>query len=217
VTARNSGAAVITAVTEDGGFTASCAVTVTLEKTDAYSEIADHWARDEINRMAKLGVISGYADGTFLPGESITRAEFITILVRILQQTRGLTLQSGHTFMDAEGTWAEPYVSTAVALGITNGYGDGSFGCSDKVTREQIAAMLARVVDIEPKNYSSTGFSDSGDTSSWAVSAVAQMAELGIITGYSDGSFQPLSNASRAEAVVLLERFYSFESAGDAS
>ncbi len=217
VTAKNSGSAVITATTEDGNFTASCTVTVTLEKTDNYSDISGNWASEEINRMAKLGFISGYADGTFQPAESITRAEIITILVRILQQTRGLSLEAGHTFTDTEGTWAEPYVSTAVVLGITNGYGDDTFGFSDEVSREQIAVMLTRVAAIEPKTYDSTEFSDNGSTSPWAVSAVAQMAGLGIITGYTDGSFQPLHNASRAEAVVMLERFYNFELTGAVS
>ena len=64
VTAKNIGSAVVSVSTEDGGFSASCKVTVS-ETASLFSDISGNWAEDEINEMIDLGFTSGYSDGTF--------------------------------------------------------------------------------------------------------------------------------------------------------
>jgi len=52
----------------------------------SFTDIADHWACDEILYAARIGWVSGYPDGTFKPDQSITRAEFITLVNRVLER-----------------------------------------------------------------------------------------------------------------------------------
>ncbi|MDF9407889.1 S-layer homology domain-containing protein [Pelotomaculum isophthalicicum JI] len=104
------------------------------------TDIAGHWAKDNINKLVALGAISGYPDGTFKPDNQITRAEFATVLVKAFK----LQQQSGKVFGDTAGHWAKDYVATAAANGVVNGYDATTFGPDDPVTREQIAAMIVR-------------------------------------------------------------------------
>ncbi len=202
ITAKNNGSAVISVSTDDGGFTASCQVTV----GDTAASFSDISAQTQIEEMVKLGFISGYTDGSFHPASGVTRAEFLSILIRILQSTKEASLQTGNVFSDTASHWAKDSISTAVALGIAGGYGGNRFGPNDSVTREQIAVMLTKAVSGAAS--AMPAFSDTAKISSWAVSAVAYGAQQGWISGYSDGSFGPQKTASRAEVCVMLLRFY---------
>ena len=130
------------------------------------------------------------------------------MLIRVLEKTKDVQLESGSTFDDTASHWAKDYISTAVALGITSGYGDGDFGPNDNITREQIALMLGTAAGYDEASQSDLGFKDSGEISSWAKDAVSFTSNQGIFSGYEDGSFRPKKNATRAEACTLLLRFY---------
>jgi len=206
LTAKNIGTSTITVLTSEGSFTAQCLVKVA-DSVEAFSDISGNWAKTYIESMVDAGFISGYTDGSFRPMANITRAEFISILIRILQSAKGETLQTGHVFNDTSAHWAKDYISTAVALSITSGYGNGNFGPNDPITREQIAVMLTKAADSSGST-TATSFTDVAKISSWAVSSVAYAAEQGWISGYSNGSFGPQRQATRAEVCALLWRFY---------
>ncbi|MEL7566866.1 MAG: Ig-like domain-containing protein [Dehalobacterium sp.] len=206
ITAKNTGSAVITAATEDGSFIARCTITVS-GSTSVFSDIEDNWAKKEIESMVGLGFITGYDDGTFRPGSTVTRAEFLSILVRIMEKTQNIQLQGDNAFQDTAGHWAKDYISTAVKLGVTTGYEGNKFAPNDKITREQIAVMLAAAAGYD-QNQPDVSFSDSPLISAWAVSAVSYTINEGLFTGYEDGSFGPKKNATRAEVSALLMRFY---------
>ena len=57
-----------------------------LDPAGSFTDIAGHWAKDEIRQAAALGWITGYSDGSFRPNQSITRAEAVTMLNRVLQR-----------------------------------------------------------------------------------------------------------------------------------
>ncbi len=206
MTAKNIGSAVISVMTEDGSFTAQCKVTVR-NTASSFSDVSNSWAKDNIESMINLGLISGYSDGTFKPNATITRAEFLSILIRVLEKTQNVKLQTGNTFNDTANHWANDYISTAIALKITNGYEDGTFGPNDNITREQIAVMLAKAANYDA-NQTSVSFTDNQLISAWAVSAVDYTVNEKLFTGYKDGSFGPKKNATRAEVSALLLRFY---------
>lgn len=206
ITAKNTGSAVITAATEDGSFTARCTITVS-DSASVFRDIEDNWAKKEIESMVGLGFITGYDDGTFRPGSTITRAEFLSILVRVMEKTQNIQLQGDNAFQDTSGHWAKDYISTAVKLGVTTGYEGNKFGPNDKITREQIAVMLAAAAGYD-QNQLAVSFSDSPLISGWAVSAVSYTINEGLFTGYEDSSFGPKKNATRAEVSALLMRFY---------
>ena len=208
VTAVAPGTANITVTTKDGGFTATCAVTVKGESAPVVQnpagdlqDISGHWAESNIKELVARGVVSGYPDGTFLPDNTITRAEFSVILVKAF----GLTLQDGKVFADTSGHWAEEYIATTTAYGIVSGYDDSSFGPDDPITREQMAVMLVKALKLSPaEGDSQTQFADRDSISDWAMDAVAIATQEGIMTGYPDNTFAPQGSATRAEAVTAI-------------
>ena len=84
-----------------------------------------------------------------------------------------------------------------------SGYGDRRFGPDDPITREQIAIMTARAMQLEATS-EELAFTDRDDISPWAVKDVAAVVAHGLMRGYPDGTFRPQAIASRAEAAVVI-------------
>ncbi|CAH1200584.1 hypothetical protein PAECIP111893_01472 [Paenibacillus plantiphilus] len=164
-----------------------------------------NWASKEIRRLVELGAISGYGDGTFKPNASVTRAEFLKMIVLSL----GLQTEGSKVFADTEGHWAQQYVSIAGALGVVRGKSDNTFAPDAVITREEMAVILARVANMAAVS-SNSPFKDGGSISGWASDAIATLAEAGIMGGYPDGSFQPQNNASRAQAAAVIVRMLDY-------
>lgn len=81
-----------------------------------------------------------------------------------------------------------PYTNLLADKGIMEGYGDGTFGTQKTVTRAETAALMCRLFNIEPE--ASTVFSDV-PAEHWAAGYIGAFAKLGILSGYSDGTFKP--------------------------
>ena len=205
------GVSVIRATTEDGGFYDSCTVTVTAAEPQkvkiSLNDCEGHWARESIERLAGLGVVSGYDDGGFHPEDDVTRGQFLKILIGAMEIMGKAEITPGAGFSDTEGHWSADYVSTAVSMGIVSGYGNNTFAPDEKITREQIAVMLARAAGITPSG-SVISYTDADKIAPWARDAVIATSEDGLYAGNPDGSFSPAKNASRAEAAVLVLRFF---------
>lgn len=162
-------------------------------------DIRGHWAEGNIKQLVELGAIGGYPDGTFKPNNRITRAEFATILVKAFE----LQPQPGKVFADTAGHWARDTIATAAHYGIVNGYDADTFGPNDNITREQMAVMVINAAELTPET-AELSFVDNNSVSGWAREAVATAVKNGIINGYPDNTFQPLGNATRAEAVTVV-------------
>ncbi|WP_254790368.1 Ig-like domain repeat protein [Paenibacillus sp. OK003] len=109
--------------------------------------------------------------------------------------------------IDITGHWAEVNIQKAIALGIINGYTDGTFKPNTTVTRAEFAVMLMNA--LKPQ-FQSEGaaltFTDEPQIAAWAREAVAQAVTAGIITGYQDGAFHPNDPITRAEMAVMLAK-----------
>ena len=158
-----------------------------------------HWAFAIINQMCINGFINGYPDGNFKPSNTITRAEFATIIVKAY----GLTVTAGKTFDDTTTHWAKDTISTAYAAGIVGGYSESKFGPNDPITREQMSAMIIKAANIVTSENEPT-FKDSNQVSAWARQAVAIATGNKLMNGYPDNTFKPKGNATRAEAVTVI-------------
>ncbi|WP_192895345.1 S-layer homology domain-containing protein [Pelotomaculum sp. FP] len=165
----------------------------------ALKDITGHWAMDSINQLVALGAISGYPDGTFKPDNSITRAEFAAVLVKAFK----LENKGGGVFADTTAHWARDYIAAAADNGVVNGYDTGAFGPDDLITREQMAVMIVKAAKLTPVA-GETQFADNGSISGWAGNAVVTATRNGIMKGYPDNTFQPHSQATRAEAVTVI-------------
>ncbi|MNI06608.1 Endo-1,4-beta-xylanase A precursor [compost metagenome] len=167
---------------------------------DNLIDISGHWAEQSIQRLIALGAINGYSNNSFQPDNRITRAEFVSILVKAFK----LKQDGGQTFTDTKHHWASDAIGKAVSAGIVTGYSTEHFGPDDPITREQMALMVMRAAGIKPMDTAVVPFVDSAQISSWSQSAVAAVQEKGIISGYVDGSFKPQNLATRAEAATVI-------------
>lgn len=167
------------------------------------SDISGHWAEASIKQAISDGIVTGYPDGTFKPGNTVTRAEFSVMLMNALnRQEPGTDL----TFTDkAEiGIWAQKAVSQAVQAGIFSGYENGSFRPNANITRAEMATMIAKALKLAAKENASSSFADDKDIPAWAKGPVAALKELGIVNGTGANEFNPGAQTTRAEAVIVL-------------
>ncbi|WCN37161.1 S-layer homology domain-containing protein [Aneurinibacillus uraniidurans] len=166
-----------------------------------FTDIQGHWAQSRIQQLVQSGAVTGYPDGTFKPNKTITRAEFVAMVVKAFelqpQENKDIA------FTDTKNHWAKEAIRTAYTNGIINGYNTTTFGANDTITREQMAVILTNIKKsgTEGKQVS---FKDTALISTWAQKAVRQAVEEGIITGYPNQTFQPKKVATRAEAVTMI-------------
>lgn len=159
--------------------------------------------KPEMFRDDHTAYIIGYEDDTVRPSAAITRAEAATIFFRLLSdEVRAQNLATENTFSDVgSGAWYNTAVSTLENMGIVNGRG-GKFDGGAAITRAEFAAIAAR---FDSAAYSGTDrFSDiSGH---WAEALINRAADKGWVVGFSDGTFLPDRNITRAEAMTLINR-----------
>ncbi|WP_339252829.1 polysaccharide lyase family 8 super-sandwich domain-containing protein [Paenibacillus sp. FSL P2-0136] len=111
----------------------------------------------------------------------------------------------GPSLTDIAGHWAEASIREAVKQGIITGYPNGSFQPNRNVTRAEFTVMLAKALKLQNIE-AALSFKDSDRIGSWAKTAVAQAAALGIIQGDNNSNFRPDAPMTRAEMAVMLAR-----------
>ena len=157
----------------------------------APSDIAGHWAESVITQWQSKGLIQGYEDGTFKPGNTITRAEFVTLM----NNAKGFWSEGSINFSDVKnGSWFYSAVARAVAAGYVKGYSDGSFKPNNTITRAEAAVMIANTAKLSANEAGAYRFTDIGSIPAWARGSVGAVVAAGYMTGYPDGSFD--ANAS---------------------
>jgi len=174
------------------------------------------WAQDGIAALAAKGIVQGVQPNAFEPQRSITRAEFLKLLMDALDlAVEEAAPASGSPFHDvAPADWHYRYVVAANKLGIANGRPDGSFGAGDTITRQEIAALTQRAIEAAgveleaPQN--AAPFADRSDIAPYAVEAAAALEAAGIVTGFADGRFAPAEDATRAQAAVMIHRLLKY-------
>ena len=109
---------------------------------------ADKWYNNAVSTLSHMGVIGGYADGTFRPNAPISRAEFAKIAVSFAQNNGSATY---NYFTDVKTSdWFAPYVTAAKDAGLIEGYSDGSFKPESKITRAEACAIVNRTLGRKP-------------------------------------------------------------------
>lgn len=190
-----------------GTYTVSPANTSNTEVQPAGSVFSDlenaRWAEEAINYLYQKGIVSGSGENMFEPQREITREEFVSILVRAFGIAEDKT-PAGFNDVD-EQAWYYTAVTSAANAGIISGVGENEFGIGRNITRQDIAVMLYRCLNISDiGSLDEIDFTDINDISEYANAAVLTMKKLGYISGYTDGSFMPAKTATRAEASQIL-------------
>ena len=200
---------------------------------------ADLWYYDEVTFNNAYGIFKGDLQGNFNPDGNITRAQAAIVFSRMIldelnyteDQMNGLTKAqfedllknvAGYsvatkevTLTDVSGLYYERNAVLMSTLGIVTGYLDGSFGGEGLITREQLAAMMERVVavieNINGETYDSFGtpvaaYTDAASVSEWAAANVEWVRTTGLMNGDTYGNFNPQGNATRAQIAALMMR-----------
>lgn len=166
-----------------------------------FSDVPEsHWAAKSIRYASQLGIVQGSPNGEFRGSEPVTRAEFAAMIVRSL----GIDATGeGASFPDTRDHWASAYIGALYRLGVVNGTGNGAFTPNGKITRAEMSAILARVLNGGTDN-AMPAFSDiSGH---WAAADIGLLSQAGIVNGISDGRFAPNDTATREQSAVILVR-----------
>lgn len=190
-------------------------------KTD-YADIVGHWANQEIQELMSKEIVEGSkVDGVYYirPETTITRAEFITIVLRALYSKTELNdmvskLADNSVFSDISAHWGRNNILLGKSLGLIEGYTDGTFKPDSFITRSEMVALLVRIEGLKAAGEVAHSF---GDLKSdfWAYSAIQKAVNLGLINGYPDNSFGINKNAKRAEAFVIIHRLMKLLKSGE--
>lgn len=170
-----------------------------------YSDVPeDHWAAEDVERAAELGLFYGVGGGEFGLGQPISRAAFATALVRLFDWET--TAPGKASFSDvAPDAWYYAAIETACANGAVAG-SDQTFRPDEDITRGEMAAMLVRGLGYTSLAGTASGY-DSPFTDVTANKGFITLAyDMGIMNGLGDGLFNPDGTATREMAAVMLVR-----------
>ena len=172
------------------------------------SQLKLHWAYDALEFCLNHGYLAYEDDGRVRPNKPITRGEFVTSLAKFcgVDESYKYYEQTGYRDIAADSPLA-PYVKWARDAGLMDG-SNGSFLPDEKLTREQMATVVARyltALGLASMDTAQTSYKDDARISAWAKAGVALCTQEGILQG-SNGSFLPKGKLTRAQTAAILYR-----------
>ncbi|TCO77489.1 S8 family serine peptidase [Marinisporobacter balticus] len=188
---------------------------IVVKSSKTFDDVQNHWAKREIETLASKFIINGVSENHFDPDKNITRAEFITLLVKSLGlNTHKNTVQ----FKDiASNDWYKDTVSTGAYYGLISGYKDQSFKPNKAITRQEMAVIIQKAIALTGKDYQNYDldrtlkiFNDQPSMSDWSKKAISTMVKTGIAKGRNENEFAPQASATRAETSIMIYRLLNF-------
>jgi hypothetical protein len=169
-----------------------------------FPDVTGIWMQDAVEYMAAREIVFGIDNNRFLPDREITRAEFVTILMRMLEIDVDTKENINFNDVDKNNYYYEP-VLAAKKLGLVSGIGQNSFNPNTKISRQEMFTIVYRALDNNSSQAITNNitFSDIDDVADYALVAIEQLAVNKLING-DNGKVKPLANASRAEATQFL-------------
>ncbi len=188
-----------------------------------FPDAVQHWAGGVISALQVSDIVDGYTDGTFKPDRTLTRAEFVKMLVEAIglpysSETGEVTVpfkdvaSSGNT----PAHWSCPYVEKALSgkIVLPQDYGD-TFRPEEAISREEASYLLLKGSDVYLANHpeivlqskdNGIKFQDKERIGQLYAAAVKECVKRGFLDGYPDGTFRPDGFLTRAEACAILAR-----------
>lgn len=171
----------------------------------AYSDVNEtYWVFPYIDRLTKDGIITGYSDGMFKPESNITRAEFVTMLIKTINPNINENIKSVH--------WADKYINHANKIGIIEEGDYLIFEKDEPITRYEISKMMVKSYSRSKAAYLGeaeleVSFIDKEMESKEIKNMVAILKDTGIINGYPDNTVKLSSYTTRAESCAFINNF----------
>lgn len=180
-----------------------------------FDDVEDtHWASEVINFMSNKHFVNGTGDAKFEPNKNITRAEFVSMLVKSLGYEKESISVSRFEDINKDD-WYYDSILIVEEMGLISGKSAVEFGPSDLLTREQMIALIIRVMEYNGESLSMAeeeekqilgAYRDEEEISSWAYKVVAQAVKFDVTVGKSEDELEPKSNSTRAEAITFVYR-----------
>ncbi|REE85149.1 S-layer family protein [Paenibacillus taihuensis] len=174
-----------------------------------YNDVPEqHWAYTSISQLTSRHALEGVSETDFAPGATVTRAQFIAMLIRSLGSSGTNASQA------AQDKWYAPIMEEAVKAGLVQGHGDGKYAPEAQISRQEMAVLLMRFrgllsgmdsAQADNGGLSKSAFTDDSAIAKWALGAVHEAAADGILQG-NNNEFRPAATATRAEAAAAIIR-----------
>lgn len=165
------------------------------------TDISSHWAETVISQWIGKGLAKGYPDGTFRPENPITRAEFMALVNNAFQFSEEVDI----AFIDvAEDDWYFKTIKKAKAAGYIQGFPDGTIKPNNKITRQEVAVIIARLKELDTNEGGASSFKDVDAIDHWSKGYIGAVTISGYMSGYPDGTFSPQKHITRGEALYAL-------------
>lgn len=174
---------------------------------NTYSDINKaEWASEAITNLSEKGIIAGYEDGTFRPLDSITRAEFVKLIIKAFYTE--IKPASSSVFADVTSDkWYSDYVNSAFEKGIVSGDNYGNFNPDSTISRQDMAVIIYNAgskFGLFNNVSTDAEFSDEASISDYAKKAVYALKNAGVINGVGNNLFAPNDNSNRASAAKIV-------------
>jgi len=176
------------------------AILIIFSEAYAYTDISSqYWAYNQINTLSEKNILSGYPEGDFRPDQNMTKAEFISILYRVLGLKADVSSVSDH--------WASGYIEEIYKRKIIDFSEYSNFNPDNPITRWEICKMIVNSFDNLKNTKIIDGrpvFNDIELTNIEEKHVAKILKETGVLTGYPDGSVKFGNTSSRAEVCCFI-------------
>ena len=166
------------------------------------------WCRADVEYVWQHGIMKGVSATKFGPDTKMTRAMFVTVLYRMegSPSVEGMQIPA---FTDIGAKWCYDAIIWAYNAGVTLGKTATTFAPNDSITRAEIVTMIYRYSG-SPTVSGVPNFTDAASVGAWARDAIIWATSVGVVNGYTDGSFGPNKTALRSEMAAMLHRYMEF-------
>ena len=193
------------------------AFSVSAVKPGNYTDIANHWAYEDMAWTLEKELFLGVTPQSFQPDGGMTRAMFAVVMKRTAEALSITGTEAGENpYVDvAADAWYTEGVLWATANGLTQGTSENTFSPDMVITREMAATVLHRFLTETMGMDLPAGdatFTDASQVSAWAIDAVNALSgeDVSLILGFEDDTFRPDVTVTRAETAALLHRLYAY-------
>ncbi|WP_066633975.1 S-layer homology domain-containing protein [Desulfolucanica intricata] len=176
-----------------------------------FSDTKGHWALQEIDECAAVGIINGYPDKTFKPDNSVSHLEALVMIIKSMgleQQAKELDLTAGSYNFPAGMTWGKEYLALSADRGIISKANMNYLVTGDPTTRAEAAVMIVNALQLKSDGYQLT-FADNTQIPGIYKESIAAAVKNGIIVGMPGNKFEPTRTVTRAEMVTIISRVFN--------
>lgn len=204
-------------VMKQKGFLSKALEVKNQKSVDGFEDMKTHWSKDYVDFFVVRGVLSGKSESAFDPNATVTNAELLTMLSKIIIEDKSqMSLESAMPSDVDESAWYAEYVAQMTALGISNSDEEGRIQPNSEMKRQDVVKVLINALDamglskVESSPNDLAKFEDAKNIKPENFNAMHKAVALGIIKGMGDGRLAPDEDVTRGQIAVMLKQFHDY-------